>query len=496
MQQSCDQIETNGGSQEDNKMVKSITGQSLNESMASKLKTSTVIVDEQMIDVTGLETTELDTNITEVGPGMSDVPARMSDVHARMSDVPARMSDVPARVSDVPARMSDVPARMSDVPARMSDVPARVSDVPARISDVEARVSDFDARLSDVGARIRDVIGLQTLAETCANEEYIDVVTVEDEPGSESPQRGSQNQETSCSTSESETKSGETRDDRNDNKPQFMGEAKISDVIPDDAIVDVVMSNQNKPTALCEEVSNPLSNENDDKKAQNNKSMDESLSSQEIIEEKLSEILSIVTEWNEGSLSQTKSESNTNASPITENADKYLDDPLKTSVTVTEMMPSESESEKCKLDGSQHKCVEDRVSNSLANSDKNSQNRSEDMEIKQSMSNECYLAITEKVEDVEDKNSQKATTTKTKEIVGSKDLSYQEKKVGDFISKRMDIPIASDKDVHENDQEVPNKMATSPEQEVPNKMITSPPQKDTFVTLKVGEHFISKEWVV
>lgn len=374
----------------------------------------------------------------------------------------------------------------------------QMNDV-TRLSNIEARVSYFDA------------LGLQTLADTCAVVSAVEhVVSVAKEPGkSDSSQNKLQNE------AERETKEmlGERRDNENDNNnnSQHLAEENIpnknNNVIPEkqqDAIADVIMSSLSKPTTLCEEgttdnlvIRKIPSSEIDGKKAQNNvmailnepMNKSSSPSSQEIIKDKLSEMLSMITEneSNRPALSQTKSDSNTNATTMIENTDK--DGPVEASVTDTKILSIESD--KCNSDGPQ-----ERVSNSLVNSDKNSHNsaKTENIEIKQremmSVDDECYPAIIEKEEDAGnkqvsadvncDKNSQKAIATV--EVTENKDLSSQEtsERVEDFISKSIDF----------HDQEVPDKVATSPEQEVPDKMVTSPPsRKEKYISV------ILKVWV-
>ncbi|CAB3996809.1 Hypothetical predicted protein [Paramuricea clavata] len=373
----------------------------------------------------------------------------------------------------------------------------QMNDV-TRLSNIVARVSDFDA------------LGLQTLADTCAVVSAVEhVVSVAKEPGkSDSSQNKLQTE------AERETKGmrGERRDNENDNNnnnSQHLAEENIPNknnyVIPEkqqDAIADVIMSSLSKPTTLCEEgttdnlvIRTIPSSEIDGRKAQNNvmamlnETMDTSssprpASSQEIIKDKLSEMLSLVTE-NESNrlpLSQTKSDRNTNATTMIENTDK--DGPVEAGVTDTEILSIES-ADKRKSDGPQ-----ERVSNSFVNSHKNSHNlaKTENIEIKQrgmmSVDDECYPAIIEKEEDAGNrqvsadvncgKNSQKATATV--EVTGNKDLSSQEtsERVEDFISKSIDF----------HDQEVPDKVATSPEQEVPDKMVSSPPsRKEKYISV-------------
>ena len=421
-QRSCNQIETNGKNKEERK-----SDECTKEMKTSKLESSTVI-DEQISDAAGLETTELGRDV----------------------------------------------------------VSPEISDVGAQVGNADSQISDFDARLSQVDAQMVDVIDLQTLADTCAEEEYIDVLTVDEEP-CESFHFGVIQNQVPHNDEKTETKRpGKEKEDKKTGSHSLDKDKEtILNAIPEQqqlqeqqqqqqqhAIADVII--QSKSTPFCEanlvNLKMPLSDEKDDIKAQNNEptNRSSSLNSQEIIQEKLSEILAIVSkeEWNEPRLSQTKFRS---PSQIAENADKCFGDPIKTSDTEIKI-----KSDKHTPDGLENNCVEEKVPKSLANNDTDSQNTSkiENIEIEQYEEMQVdNPAVTEKVKDSEnkqvsncvnsDKNSQKASSKGSQKIGGSENLQKE---------KRME----RNEDVKKDEEEVPRKVATSPEQEVPHEMVTTP----------------------
>jgi hypothetical protein len=311
----------------------------LKESMTSKLEKTTAVVEERMSDAAALETTELNRDV--VDPEMSDVGARIA--------------------------------------------------------------GNFGARLEKIDAQVKDVVDLKTLAETCANEEYIDVVTIDEEP-TEISQQVSQNEMQDDKEMETKRMYGEEKEDNKNGSYSLDVEKETSlDVISEEQEHATV---QSKATTACEETTTvnldnpklPFSDEKDDENNEPTKKS-RSLSSQEIIKRSLP--------------------------------------------------------------------------NSLVNDDTNAQitSKVEKNEIEEceaiSVDYQCSPAVTEKVEDIErkqvsvcDKNSEKASLTGSLESGGIRNLDEE---------KTMDTPMESGKEVRNNNQDVPSKVAASPEQEVPEK---------------------------
>ena len=318
-------------------------GECLKESMTSKLGKTAAVVEERMSDADALETTELNRDV--VDPEMSDVGARIA--------------------------------------------------------------RNFGgARLEKIDAQVKDVVDLKTLAETCANEEYIDVVTIDEEP-TEIFQQVSQNEMQDDKEMETKTIYEQEKEDNKNGSHSLDVEKETSlDMISEEQQLQEHATVQSKATTACEETTTvnldspklPFSDEKDDENNEPTKKS-RSLSSQEII---------------------------------------------KTSLP-----------------------------NSLVNDDTNAQitSKVEKDEIEEceamSVDYQCSPAVTEKVEDIErkqvsvcDKNSEKASLTGSLESGGIRNLDEE---------KTMDTPMESGKEVRKNNQDVPSKVAASPEQEVPEK---------------------------
>lgn len=428
------------------------------------------------------------------------------------------------------------------------------SDVSTRVDNVEARIGHFDARLSDVGGKINTVASVPFLADVCAGNKYVGVIV--EKPGtSESCQNEVQKKTAECEPKMNGThKEGE--DDSNVNNEQGLAEEKNpnkNNVIPEPrpelppqhGVADLDVTN--KPITLCEErtmdnlghIQIPSSNEFDDVKAQKNlepvqnEPMNKpSLSCQENIEDKPSEMLAIVTESNSLPSSKINNKNNTNSSPTVESNEKSLDDPIHSAtVAEAESTSAENAREKYPFDSQKKKCLTESVvsnedfvnsdKNSLdavkiqpsviamsvesecvsavvekvkdvrdtprsvdENSDKSSKNaaRTEIIEMKEcqgetmTVDNECEQVNIEKVEDVEnseksDKNALNTSITERESKVPSSERSETMDRVGNSADKITDVLVANDKVAHENDQEVPSKMSISPKQEVPDETV-------------------------
>ena len=427
------------------------------------------------------------------------------------------------------------------------------SNVSGRIDNVEARIGHFDARLSDVGGKINVVTGVPFLSDVCAGNKYVSVID-------EEPDKSEISQSEVQKTSEYDPKTKingtykERKNGRNVNNEQGLAEEKSPNKnnnlmleLQQRRVANLDMTN--KQTTFCAErtidnfgpIQTPSSNEIDDMKAQmnlepvQNEPMNKPvLSCQEIIKDKLSEMLAIVTESNNLPSSQDTYINGTNSSPTAESNEKCLGDPFcSTKVAEAEITSTENACEKYSSYDQKKKCltesvvtiegfvsrddgnlqdegkretsemavsvdskcvsvmiekvkdVGDKASSVDEYSDKRSQNaaKTEIIEMKEcqcetmSVDNEREQISTQKVEDLgnsakSDKDSLNTATTETGSKVPSSEKSETIDKVGNNADKITDVLVASDKVIDENDQEVPSKMSTSPEQEVPDEILS------------------------
>ena len=424
------------------------------------------------------------------------------------------------------------------------------SDISARIDNAEARIGHFDVRLSDVGGKINIVTSVPFLSDVCAGNKCVSVIV--EEPGKS---ESSQNKVQKTSESDPKAKINGTHKERengtNVNNKQGLAEEKSpnknNNLMLQHRFADLDVTN--KQTNFCEErtvdnfghIQIQSSSEIDGLKAQKNLEpvQDEpmnkpSLFCQEIIEDKLSKMLAIVTESNNLPSFQITYKNDTSSSPMTESNEKCMGDPFcSTIVAEAEITSTENACEKYSSYDQKKKCltesvvtiegfvsrddgnsqdegkretsemavsvdsksvsvmiekvkdVGDKASSVDEYSDKRSQNaaKTEIIEMKEcqcgtmSVDNEREQISTQKVEDLgnsgkSDKDSLNTPATETESKVQSSERSETMDKVGNNADKITDVLVASDKVINENDQEVPSKMSTSPEQEVPDETLS------------------------
>ena len=401
----------------------------------------------------------------------------------------------------------------------------RESDVHVRIGKVEAQTDHFDARVSDVGEKITSVPFLADVFK--GNKHARDY----EEEAKES-EYSQNNMEEKTKSEPKMNKMYKERNDANkiDNNQQSLAEeknVKEENVMPELSQHVIENLHVSKVTNVCEEINTiglshiPVlsSNEMDGMKAQKNfkpvqnesTNKPKALSSQESIEDKLSEMLAIVTESNSQPPCLIKHQNNTNSSPMTENNEKSACDPVH-SITVSEaeIISTASEGDNYKSNG-QEKCLKESVvsnagfvsggnnSEDVAEgetsetvtsfdgdcvsamveqlkevshvhqcSDKSSQNAAT-TEVIQMQPGQCETMSVdskreqiniEKVENVRnsekgDKNSPNTPTTETEgNLLSSENSETMRDNVGNIVQERIDVLVGSDKVVQENDLEV------------------------------------------
>ena len=407
------------------------------------------------------------------------------------------------------------------------------SDVHVRIDKVEAQTDHFDARVNDVGEKITSV---PFLADVYKGDKH----ARDYEEEAKESQYSQNNME---KKSKSEPKMNEMYKERNDankidnNQPSLAEEKNVKEKIVMPELSQHVIENLHvsKVTTVCEEINMislshiPVlsSNEMDGMKAQKNfkpvqnesTNKPKAFSSQESIEDKLSEMLAIVTESNSQPPCLIKHKNNTNSSPMTEDNEKSSCDPVH-SITVSEaeIISTASEGDKYTPNGQEKFLKESAVSNAgFVSGGNNSEDvaEGETSEMVTSVDGAGVSAMVEQLKEVShvqqcsDKTSQNAATTETIQMQPGQceTMSVESKReqvniekvenvrnseksdknspntptteaegnlpssgnsetmrdnVGNIVQEKIDVLVASDKvvhdtdqEVHENDQEVP-----------------------------------------